>query len=268
MSSILTIDQGNTSIKLKVFRGNEELHCSRQEGMDYTLLEGLIEKYGVLSAAYCSTARIDVRLIESLRNILQQYPSVSERYGKEVLVLSSNTPLPIDISAYRTPRTLGVDRIAAMCGAAKLFPGEDIIVADAGTAITIDVLKGGHYFMGGNISAGVALRLRALNEHTASLPLIAADGNVTDFGIDTETAMRDGALHGAADEILAAHSRATRVWKSDFRMLLTGGDASLIYDCPTNREAFDLQLSTTKVKLIPDLVSIGLISILEYNEYI
>lgn len=267
MSVILTIDQGNTSTKLKVFRDSRELYSSRHENIDYSLLEDLLKTHGVSCAAYCSTSHIDVRLIESLRNILQQSAAETVNYGKEVLVLSSNTPLPIDISAYRTPHTLGVDRIAAMCGAAKLFPTENLLVADAGTAITIDVLRGGKHFMGGNISAGVAMRLQALHEYTAALPPVTTEGETPEFGVNTETALRSGALHGVADEILAAYTRAVRYYGCDFRVLLAGGDAAMIYKSPTNIEAFN-SLSSTSIELIPDLVSIGLISILEYNEYI
>lgn len=267
MSNILTIDRGNTLVKLKVFKGYEQLYASVHEGVDCDMLSGIIERYDVACAAYCSTASEDAHLVHSLENMFKKQAGKTDGCKTGLLVLSALTPLPIDISAYKTPHTLGADRIAVMCGAAHLFPHDDMLIADAGTAITLDVLEKGTRFVGGNISAGVSLRLRALNEYTAALPHISVKGDLPEFGVDTETALRCGAIHGVADEIFAEYLRLFADRSRKFRLLLTGGDADMLADELPSMPLF-ADRPSTDIEIIPNLVSIGLISILEYNGYI
>ena len=87
-----------------------------------------------------------------------------------VHILSHNSKLPFKIE-YETPETLGTDRIAGVAGAFNLFPQSELLVIDAGTAITYDFLSEGIY-RGGNISPGLNMRFRALNKFTGKLPLV------------------------------------------------------------------------------------------------
>ncbi len=66
---------------------------------------------------------------------------------------------------YETPETLGSDRIAAVAGAFSLFPGSEVLIVDAGTALTFEFLSA-EYIQGGTISPGLTMRFKALNKFT------------------------------------------------------------------------------------------------------
>ena len=256
--AVLTIDQGNTAVKLDVWRyadtgewSHDDRLTARPEDTDEIF--GWIETQSPEGGIYCSVGRMDVRLIESLRCLL----------GDRLMVLTPSAALPIGVN-YATPTTLGADRVAAACGAAAVRPGCPCIIADAGTALTIDSLTDGNTFTGGRISPGLSLRFRSLHDHTSRLPLLStADLRPDDIthdvpvtGYDTRTSILSGVIRGTAAEIASALPR-----ESHTILLLTGGDAPLL-------EPFVRQLLPEGCTLMtyPLLMSRGLLSIYLYNE--
>ncbi|MDE7095861.1 MAG: type III pantothenate kinase, partial [Muribaculaceae bacterium] len=141
-------------------------------------------------------------------------------------------------------------------GAASIYMGEALVVADAGTAVTVDVLDGSHTFMGGRITAGLRLRFDALHARTSALPLLDAEGSLPVVGDSTETCIRSGVVLGMADEL----TETFRQFKDTFgcsRLVLTGGDAALLASCINSRIPVDY---------VPDLMARGLLYIYNYNE--
>lgn len=142
------------------------------------------------------------------RGILSCVSDVSPEYSKALAELpfsimefkSGITPIPI-INKYSTPLTLGADRLAAAVGANALSPGRDILIVDVGTCVTFDFVNSAGEYLGGNISPGPTMRLKALNHFTARLPLVERKGSTPDIGVDTETAIRSGVLNGIKYEI-------------------------------------------------------------------
>lgn len=169
----------------------------------------------------------------------------------KVIVLDAFTPLPITIG-YRTPATLGADRIAAAVGATVVAPGRSRLVVDMGTAITYDVVTATNRFVGGNIAPGIFVRLEAMNHFTSALPLIETDGDVPRWGFDTATALRSGAIRGVVGE-LQYYRHCMR--SHDCAVILTGGSHELV-----------TPFITTPIIVEPNLVLIGLNRILDYNE--
>ncbi|MBQ5722460.1 MAG: type III pantothenate kinase, partial [Bacteroidaceae bacterium] len=165
---------------------------------------------------------------------------------------SHETPVPIT-NRYRSPKTLGADRLAAAVGARSLKPGKDLLIIDAGTCITYEVIDAKGNYWGGNIAPGMQMRLRALNEFTAKLPLVSAEGNVPGMGYDTETAIRSGVLRGMKYEI-EGYIRSMRSKYPKLLVFLTGGD----------KINFD---ATIKSIIFADkfIVPRGLNKILDYN---
>lgn len=246
MDCILTVDQGNSSAKLTVFRGNLPVECVVvDEGLADAALR-LVEKWGVAGLAVSSVAATEEDAIVKL----------SRSVKGPTLILSHTTPMPIGID-YATPETLGMDRVAAAVGALTVCPEGGVVVADAGSALTIDVVDSMLIFRGGNISAGVGMRLRALNAYTQRLPLVKASGETPGFGHDTETALRTGAVRGAAAEIAAAAALARTTYGTQ-ALILTGGDAPLL--APFIREITEIPLSVE-----PSLVALGLNTIFRHN---
>ena len=139
-----------------------------------------------------------------------------------------DTPLPVIID-YRSPKTLGSDRIAAVIGARAEAPDRDILVIDAGTCITYDMITATGHFLGGNIAPGIKMRLRSMNKFTEKLPVVEKNGDTPLLGYDTETAMRSGAILGACYEI-EGYISSLRQEYPELLIFLTGGDAFLLAD--------------------------------------
>lgn len=139
------------------------------------------------------------------------------------------TPVPIG-NAYRTPATLGRDRLAAAVGAATLYPGRNVLIADFGSALTVDLLTADGVFRGGVISPGLGMRFRALHDYTASLPLCRAEEGARELsgdalqGLTTDEAICRGVFHSMRFEI-EGHIAHAAVQFDDLCVIFTGGDA-------------------------------------------
>ena len=98
-----------------------------------------------------------------------------------------------------------------------------MLIIDAGTCITYEVIDAQGNYWGGNIAPGMQMRLHALHEHTARLPLVSAEGPVPGMGYDTETAIRSGVLRGMKYEI-EGYIKSMRAKYPKLLVFLTGGD--------------------------------------------
>lgn len=242
---LLTIDQGNSSAKATVWRDDEEVATRRIFSMSIEALLPMLEETDVDSCAYCSVGHTDAKFLETLRRMLE---------GR-LLVLTPSTPLPVRV-VYGTRSTLGNDRVAAAVGASEIFKGEGVLVVDAGTAVTMDVVDPEGTFLGGNIAPGVRLRFSALHDATRQLPLVDSDGEVKSFGHDTVSAIRSGVVGGMVSEIADAYRRASEAYGCS-HILLTGNDAPLLMPL--------LERRSLPVKVDPCLVGRGLLAIFRYN---
>lgn len=123
-------------------------------------------------------------------------------------------------NCYQTPEQLGVDRWLALIGAATLFANTDLLIVDAGTALTLDWLNQAQQHEGGWIIPGVRLQQKAVISNTAKVQSLLGEANFLKLGTDTLSCVENGAL--------AAVSGAIRLgWqlKPAKHLLLTGGDA-------------------------------------------
>ena len=121
------------------------------------------------------------------------------------------------------PAGLGADRVAADIGARSMMPEHTLLIIDAGTCLTFDVIGRDGTILGGAISPGINLRLRAMHEHTAALPLVDAEGEHPVLGYDTPTSMRSGAINGIRWEI-EGYIRTMQKLYPDLHVFMTGGD--------------------------------------------
>ena len=240
----LIIDIGNTVAKLAVFDDDNLLEVFYDSNQTLESLPAGCGKYP-LSRAVVATV---IELNKTVENRLKSLPV-------PLLQLDSTTPLPIK-NLYETPQTLGYDRIAAVVGAYQNFPGRDILVIDAGTCITYEFIDSLGRYHGGNISPGVQMRFKALHQFTSKLPLISAEGRMTQLGKNTETAIRMGVLQGVEYEMLG-YIETMRHKYPELLVFLTGGDEF----------SFDTNLKSI---IFADrfLVLKGLNRILNYNERI
>ena len=237
----LIIDIGNTVAKLVAFDGDEPVEEVRTSNESLAAL-------GAFAAQYAFTHGI----VGAVREITPQAEERLQALHIPLLRFTSSTPVPIT-NRYRTPQTLGSDRLAAAVGARSLKPGKDLLIIDAGTCVTYEVIDALGNYWGGNIAPGMHMRLRALHEFTAKLPLVEAEGAVPGMGYDTDTAIRSGVLRGMKYEI-EGYIRSMRAKYPKLLVFLTGGD----------KINFD---TTIKSIIFADkfIVPRGLNKILDYN---
>ncbi len=160
MSFYLTIDQGNSEAKIALWEGTELMDFRMEPSLTPAKVAAFAGERTIDGAIYCSVAREDVVIMRHLRH-----------NTRKAMRLNPDTPIPIRV-AYRTPSTLGADRVAAAVGAWSDFKGRPILVVDAGTAVTCDYVDPDGVYQGGNIAPGISMQLRALHEFTARLPLV------------------------------------------------------------------------------------------------
>jgi len=237
----LIIDQGNTLTKYALFdNGSIITHLTHRDIDEETLLQ-LTNSQPITKAILSSVRSSGVDDFDILRKIVPSSHYFNER-----------TKLPF-INEYNTPQTQGKDRLAAVAGGITLWPGANMLVIDAGTAITFELIENGQYYKGGNISPGMALRFKSLNEFTSQLPLCSPDAAVNLIGQTTNTAIIAGVQNSIAFEIDGYISELSQRYDS-LKVAITGGDA----------EFFAGKLKNT-IFVHQNLVLIGLNRILEYN---
>lgn len=168
------------------------------------------------------------------------------------LELDNQTELPIG-NLYETPETLGKDRLAAAVGANELFPDRNLLIIDAGTAITFDLVSEKNQFIGGNISPGLEMRFKALNQFTGKLPLVSYSNEFQPIGTNTTDAIRAGVQNGILFEIAQTIDLFNRNYQN-LQIIMTGGD-SIFFDKKLNYSIF----------VHFNLTLIGLNRILEHN---
>lgn len=237
----LIIDCGNTLTKIALFHGNEMIAFSRVTSFGIQEIEHFILSNPGIKNAVIS----DVRDYDENINVY-----LKQRFN--TLVFSNSTAVPIT-NSYSTPETLGKDRLAAVVGAHHLFPSSDVLVIDAGTAITYDIISADGVYTGGGIAPGIAMRYKALHTFTGRLPLLDYYGDTPLVGNNTVMSIQSGVLNGAVaemDGIITQYLNQSPLIK----IIVTGGDYNY----------FDKRLKI-KTFAAPNLVLEGLNLILNFN---
>jgi type III pantothenate kinase len=238
----LCIDIGNTSVKAAVFDRNKMISANQWNDTGYNHIHSFISDFPqIRNAILCSVRKSNSGLIEMV-----------QRSVASLIVLDEFTPIPFT-NLYETAGTLGKDRLAAVAGANNNYPGRNVLVIDAGTAITYDVINDQDCYLGGNISPGLAMRLKALHSYTERLPLVKPMHKVPLLAKNTEEAIAAGVQNGIIFEMEAYIARLNE-WLSNLVVIITGGDAGY----------FDKKLKNT-IFAHPDLILTGLNRILTYN---
>lgn len=210
----LILDIGNTFSKYYFFEGDQMISHGRQAGHDLSFIP--------LSATVDEGERIDAAIISSVVTLPDAAEAWLAALPCPVVRFSSATPIPIR-NAYRTPSTLGPDRLAAAIGAWSLHPGCPLLIIDAGSCITFDLVTAAGEYVGGNISPGLHARLQAIGDYFPRLPLVDAEGQVPELGYDTETAIRAGVIQGLKHEI-EGYINHFKAKYPQLLVFLTGGD--------------------------------------------
>jgi type III pantothenate kinase len=167
-------------------------------------------------------ASVNPGALERLRRLAAEAAAVSP------LVAGTDFTIPIKTDV-DDPERVGTDRLLEALAAYRRF-SRACIVADFGTAITVNAIRPDGTFVGGAIFPGLAMMARALSEGTALLPTVAVPTTAPLLGRNTEQAIAAGILRGAAGAVTGLIAAARRVVGSDARVVLTGGAAPVIAD--------------------------------------
>jgi len=244
----LVIDIGNTNIKLAVFNQHQMLDMARHEDIDAAVIDSILQKHNISKAIISSVKKTS--------------PAWQDELRAKTKLLNFNAEMVTGIinNHYRTPHTLGADRLAAVIGAHSLFKGKNNLVIDGGTCITYDMIDAGGNYFGGSISPGLNMRYNALNHYTAVLPLLNADaGFNSNYGDDTPTAIKSGVQNGIKFE-LTGFIESYAATHKDINIVLTGGD-NVFFDTLLKNSIF-----APYIKKEPYLVLKGLNAAIEHND--
>jgi type III pantothenate kinase len=237
----LCIDCGNTRTKVGVFRGDALIFTEV-----YTILgiSELIDLKKKFSFSACILSNVSAENVEIEQYLENEFPFF--------ILLNEKTKLPVT-NLYEQPETLGKDRIAAVVGAVSLKPESDLLVIDAGTAITYDFVDAASVFHGGNIAPGIRMRSKALHAFTERLPEVEPSENFGLLGKNTNAALLNGVMNGVVFEI-NGYFETLKFKYPELSIFLTGGDANYF-------------VSTLKSPIFAEkyLVLIGLNRILQFN---
>ncbi|MCB0382972.1 MAG: type III pantothenate kinase [Psychroserpens sp.] len=212
----LIIDAGNTFVKLAVFQEGELFEKFTVQHNDFLKqVKHLLDKYPIISNGIISSvATLNKEDVETLASLIH------------LLVLNSETSLPFK-NLYKTPKTLGVDRIALVSASVKQFSNTNVLVIDAGTCITYDFVNYNNEYLGGAISPGIRLRYKSLHNLTANLPLLESKVPESFIGNTTESAIHSGVVFGVLKEINGVIDAYNEKY-SDLTVILTGGDTNFL----------------------------------------
>lgn len=242
----ICIDIGNSRSKIGFFKGStliETVILEKNKFEDFSrYFPGDINRDGQ-SKVLCIIASVRAKFPE-LNPLMELC---------DVIYLGHATPLPFQ-NNYSSPETLGNDRLAAVAGAHFLFPGKDVLIIDAGTALTFDFISAGGKYIGGSISPGINMRYKALQYYTDKLPLIdTIRPKVELIGGDTVGSIESGVLNGIHKEVEGMIA-SYRERYPDMEVVCTGGDLKYFADRLKNN-----------IFAVENLVLLGLNHILKYN---
>ncbi len=209
----LCIDCGNTRTKVGVFKDDALIFTEEYTLFGIAEFIDLKKRYPFAAGIMSNVAAKNEDIETFLEQNLPFFISLNER-----------TKLPVT-NLYEQPKTLGKDRIAAVVGALALKPGRDLLVIDAGTAITYDFLDASAAYHGGNIAPGLRMRARSLHAFTQRLPEVEPDENFGLLGKNTTDAILNGVMYGVVFEI-NGYFDTLKIKYPELSIFLTGGDAN------------------------------------------
>ena len=216
--TFLVVDIGNTNLKAAYFI-DYELHNTLkniEELSDFTQNNSI--DFSIISSVG------DEKLTKKVTELLPN-----------ALLASSSIRIPITI-LYKTPNSLGMDRLANAIAASYLHPKSNVLVIDIGTCLKFDFVSATGSYIGGSISPGIRLRFQSLHDYTEKLPLIETWQKTALIGSTTNESILSGVINGMESEIFHLIQRYQEEY-TDLFIILTGGDAKM-FDLARKNDIF------------------------------
>jgi type III pantothenate kinase len=244
-ANTLLVDIGNTRVKWATLRGTRQGRMQAAAHED----SGLALRALVRDAPRDVNRVIVVSVVdEALSRVLDA--AVSRRFGvAPEYVVSTRSACGVT-NSYRDTWRLGADRWVSAIGAHALAGGRAVVIANVGTALTIDAVSAGGRHRGGAIIPGPKVMVESLLAGTHGIRRRAKGGEPSVrslFATDTASALAAGSTFAAAAFIDRAVAEAARAISGRPVLLLTGGAAPMLK-----------RHLVSPARLVPDLVLRGL----------
>lgn len=237
----LVIDIGNTRLKAAIYSGSEIVELFIFENT-----EAFKKDFDFL------TKNISHAIVASVANDVKGFAQFVTAKC-ECIVFTNKTSVPVK-NLYQSASTLGSDRLAAAVGAHSLFPMDNVLSIDTGTCIKYNFINEQGEYLGGAISAGLQMRLKALHTFTARLPLVNIENDFNKLiGKNSKDSILSGALMGAIAEVKGIIAEYKTLYPN-LKVIVSGGDTD-----------FFAKRLKNSIFARPNLVLEGLHKILEYN---
>ena len=238
----LILDLGNTNQKIALFDGGKLCLAETCEKITPSVIEN----------AVTGNEGTDACILSSVVEISPELLSYLETHFK-LVILDDHTPIPI-LNHYKTPETLGKDRLASAVAGFNQFPGQPVLIVNAGTALTYDLVSEDGEYLGGSISPGMNMRFNALHTFTRQLPLLSYSEIDFLVGNTTDGSVLSGVINGMTTEIEGMIACYQKEYQG-IKVILSGGDLNYF----VNR----LKIS---IFALPNIVIYGLQQILAFND--
>jgi type III pantothenate kinase len=237
----LILDFGNTHRKLALFDAGKLLLAENHREITLEIIAQFVEGHPGITSCILSSV---IQHSEEIPVYLKQ---------KFLFIgLDQHTPIPI-INKYETNNSLGKDRLAAAVAGATTFPGNNVLVICAGTALTFDFVNEQGEYLGGSISPGMQMRFNALHTFTDKLPLLSYQEPAGLIGSNTLMSILSGVINGMIAEIEGISLRYQEKYPG-LKIILSGGDLNYFVK--------PLKIS---IFALPNIVIHGLQQILSFN---
>ena len=225
---LIAVDIGNSNVALAVFVKDE---LKRTERIDVDKLDTL-PKTVKSSRQMCGPQPLGARtvpvVVSSVNAATEKIvaDAVLKTLDQNILVIGRDVPLEMK-HALENPESIGTDRLLTAAAAYAVI-GDACVVADFGTATTIDCVDHYGIFLGGTIQPGLQLAAQSLHEHTSALPEVKPVLPTDDYGSNTEKAILHGIYFGAVGALRGIVERYATLLGRWPQVVLTGGYAKLI----------------------------------------
>jgi len=259
--NLIAIDIGNTNIKTAFYLDDKEQQIVSLSLSDEAIKDRLArlladcwDQVPLVRSAAAATkegaiviSSVNPAWTERLRDICLT------ELGEKIKVIGQDIPLPIETSV-DDPFQVGTDRLITAAAAYSVVENA-VVIADFGTAVTIDLVDEAGVFVGGTISPGFDMALGAMHDQTAKLPQVTMQKPASVYGANTEEAMRAGvywAAVGLLETLCRKYAEQIGHWP---QVILTGGNAALFKDDCDFVDSY-----------VPDLAVRGIV--IAYKKYI
>ena len=231
--NVIAVDIGNTNIDIGFYLGDEEKSIKSIGGRSRAkLADHLKSTWAEIPIVEGSTEEIrdGVIVVSSVKpqwtEMIRQI--AADELGEEILVIGQDIPLPMSLWVDE-PDKVGTDRVVS-AAAAYAVTGDAVVVADFGTAITIDLIDEKGIFLGGVIYPGFEMSSKTLEENTAQLPRTKISKPKAPYGKNTADAINCGIYYsalGTLEEVIRRYAEEIGKWP---QTVITGAAAKIIKD--------------------------------------